>query len=86
MVVLSAIISNFFEDGESMGTSIHCFVEQKMYRNSPVETDRTGKWVSIDKWTKSDWAILYPEKTIQFWKWFGVKWSLQIETMTSLQS
>lgn len=45
-----------------MGTNIHCFVEEKMYRTGINETDRTGKWISIDKWTKSSWAILYPER------------------------
>lgn len=43
-----------------MGTDIHCFVERKMYRRG--ETDWSGKWISIDKWTKSSWAILYPER------------------------
>lgn len=45
-----------------MGTDIHCFVEEKMYRTGINETDRTGKWISIDKWTKNSWAILYPER------------------------
>ncbi|KQO17225.1 hypothetical protein [Paenibacillus sp. Leaf72] len=43
-----------------MGTDIHCFVEQKMYRYAGL--DDTGIWISIDKWTKSRWAILYPER------------------------
>lgn len=50
-----------------MGADIHCFVEQKMYRSGIYETDRTGKWISIDKWTKNDWAILYPEKNYPVW-------------------
>lgn len=45
-----------------MGTNIHCFVEQKMYRCLHNVPDRSGKWISIDKWTKSSWAILYPER------------------------
>ncbi|WP_342561616.1 hypothetical protein NST84_18395 [Paenibacillus sp. FSL R7-0345] len=45
-----------------MGTDIHCFVEERMYRFDIYETDRTGKWISIDKWTKNSLAILYPER------------------------
>ncbi|ULO05624.1 hypothetical protein H1230_21455 [Paenibacillus sp. 19GGS1-52] len=45
-----------------MGTDIHYFVEQKMYRHRYNDPDRSGKWISIDKWTKSSWAILYPER------------------------
>lgn len=57
-----------------MGTDIHCFVEQKMYRTNTYETDPAGKWIwidktahagtwiSIDKWTKDSMAILYPER------------------------
>lgn len=45
-----------------MGTDIHCFVEEKCIAPKINETDRTGKWISIDKWTKSSWAILYPER------------------------
>lgn len=50
-----------------MGTDIHCFVEEKMYRIGINETDQTGKWISIDKWTKSRWAILYPEDEGAIW-------------------
>jgi len=51
-----------------MGTNIHSFVEQNVYRSGIHETNRTGKWISIDKWTKSDWAILYPEKNYPIWE------------------
>jgi hypothetical protein len=33
-----------------------------MYRNSYNEIDQIGKWISIDKWTKHSWGILYPER------------------------
>jgi hypothetical protein len=51
-----------------MGTDIHCFVEHKVYHDGMFETNRSGKWISIDKWTKSYWAILYPEKNYPVWE------------------
>jgi hypothetical protein len=61
-------INQYLEDGEKMGTDIHCFVEKKMYRSGIFETNRTGKWISIDKWTKSYLAILYPEENSPVWE------------------
>ncbi|WP_310833051.1 hypothetical protein [Paenibacillus pedocola] len=70
-----------------MGTDIHCFVEQKMYRTDTYETDPTGNWIwihktdhagtwiSIDKWTKDSMAILYPERNE------GPVWNVEREDM-----
>jgi hypothetical protein len=51
-----------------MGTDIHCFVEEKMYHSGIYETNRTGFWLSMDKWTKSSWAILYPKENNPIWE------------------
>jgi hypothetical protein len=51
-----------------MGTDIHCFVEEKMYHSGIYKTNRTGFWLSMDKWTKSSWAILYPKENNPIWE------------------
>lgn len=56
-----------------MGTDIHCFVEQKMYRYAGL--DDTETWISIDKWTRSRWAILYPERNEE------APWVVEMEDM-----
>ncbi|MWC30400.1 hypothetical protein [Paenibacillus sp. MMS18-CY102] len=43
------------------------FCRTKKYRTRVFEAAQPGKWISIDKWTKSDWAILYPEKNYPIW-------------------
>ena len=75
------------KEGVFLGTDIHCFVEQKMYRTDTYETDTTGKWIwinktnhagtwiSIDKWTKDSMAILYPERNE------GPVWMVEREDM-----
>ncbi len=45
-----------------MGPVIFFFVEEKLY--SSHDPYHTGKWVSIDKWSKSAWAALYPQSEL----------------------
>jgi hypothetical protein len=54
-----------------MGTIMLCFTERKFFRRDDIEK-QNGIWVSLDKWKKSDYALLYPEKKNALWH---VEWN-----------